>query len=124
MLVLLLALTGCTRTASLQALKHDPMASVELPTALSVDVSQSPGGTALGIPAPAKIRRTFTVATGTVPQAISDLAEKARSAGWTLHPLALAGFAGDKAVDGRFLQIVIDGTTDNNQVWVELMTRA
>lgn len=117
-------LTSCTTGADrLEVLRSDPMADYDLPNALAVKVTESPGSTGPGVGAPATLRRTFTVPHGTVLAELDVIADAARSEGWTIDEGANGGYSGDKTIDGLFSQIRIRGIDNDNVVWFQLSTR-
>ncbi len=117
-------LTACADgSARLDALRGDPLAGVELPDAIAVRLSESPGSFGSGVESPATVRRTFTVPDGGVPAAMEALADAARAAGWTVTPRVPTGFVGKKDVDGYLAQLLIAGVENENVTWVEISTR-
>ncbi len=123
--IALLAVAACGGGDSdrLATLRSDPMADYELPGAVDARDTQSAGSTGPGVPSPAKVRRTFTVAEGGVPDALTTLADAARADGWTLHDRAPNGYSGEKTIDDLLAQIVIAGIDADDIVWVEISTR-
>ncbi len=107
----------------LGALQADPMATFELPGAVEVRVSETPGSSGLGVPSPAAVRRTYTVPDGGVEAAIEALAVAAREAGWILEERLVIGYDGEKTLEGMFAQITIAGIADQDVVWVDISTR-
>jgi hypothetical protein len=120
----LLALLACggSGASRLEALKSDPMAEYSLPGAVDERVTESPGSTGPGVPSPATVRRTSTVPSGTVPEALDAIADAARGNGWTLRERVPNGYSGEKTVDGLQAQIMIAGIDADDVVWVELST--
>jgi hypothetical protein len=118
-----LAVAACKGAdARLEILRTDPMADVQLPGALDVKVSVFAGSLGPGVTAPASITHTFTMPPGGVPAAIESLADQARAADWDLQERAASGYSGEKTVGGLISTITIAGRTDNNQVWVIILT--
>jgi len=99
------------------------MADYDLPNALAVRVTESPGSTGPGVPSPATLRRTFTVSHGIVLAELDVIADAARSEGWTIDEGAYGGYSGDKIIDGLFSQIRITGIDNDNVAWFQLSTR-
>jgi len=117
-----LALTACNpEEARLETLRTDPMADVHLPDAVDVKVAETGGNLRFGVTSSAFIRHGFTMPPGGVPDAIEDLAEQARAAGWDLHDPA-SGYGGSKIVGGLSSSIGIGGLPDSNDAWVEIST--
>ncbi|GMQ85001.1 MAG: hypothetical protein BMS9Abin07_0566 [Acidimicrobiia bacterium] len=98
------------------------MADYDLPNALSVRVTETPGSLGPAIPTPARITRTFTVADGTVLAELDVIAEAARGEGWNLEERIPTGYVGNKIIDGLYSQISITGIEFDNVLWVGLMT--
>ena len=121
LLAVSLLLASCTTTGSdrLRVLRTDPMASVELPGSLDVRVSILPGSPPAS---PTAIRHTFTVAEGTVPEAIEALADIARESGWDLEP-SFIGYGGYKKIDGLYSQVSIKGLEQESIAWLEIFTQ-
>jgi len=116
-------LTSCTTAADrLEVLRSDPMADYDLPNALLVRVTETAGHIGPGVPSDAVIRRTFTVAEGTVLAEFDVIADAARREGWTIEEGAYGGYSGDKTIDGLFSQIRITGIDSDNLVWFSLST--
>ena len=98
------------------------MADYDLPNALAVKVTESPGSTG-PVGAPATLRRTFPVPHGTVVAELDVIANAARSEGWTIEEGAFGGYSGDKTIDGLYSQIRITGIDNDNVAWFQLSTR-
>ena len=117
-------LTSCTTGADrLEVLRSDPMADYDLPNALAVRVTESPGSTGPGVPSPATLRRTFTVSHGIVLAELDVIADAAWSEGWTIDEGAYGRYSGDKIIDGLYSQIRITGIDNDNVAWFQLSTR-
>ena len=117
-------LTSCVSAADrLEALRSDPMADYDLPNALLVRVTETAGHIGPGVPSPATLRRTFTVAEGMVLAEFDVIADAARREGWTIEEGAFGGYSGDKTIDGLYSQIRITGIDNDNLVWFSLSTR-
>lgn len=123
-LVALAVLTSsCSPSAvdRLDALRSDPMASYDLPGALSVEVFESVGHIRPpGVGSPSSITRTFTVAAGTSADELEVIADAARREGWRVSVSEFSGFSGDKTIDGWYSQIRITGIESDDLVWFEL----
>jgi len=120
----LVAVSACGgRGASrLETLRSDPMAEYDLPNAVDVRVTESPGSTGPGVPSPSKLRRTFTTTDSGVPSALEAIAEAARAEGWTLRERIPNGYSGEKKVDDLLAQIVIAGIDADDLAWLEIST--
>jgi len=117
------ALSACTNeAATLKALQSDPMAYVELPGALESRHSESAGNEGIPIPAPAEIRNTFTVPRGSVREGMETLADAAREVGWVVEVNEYGGYSGQKTMDGRFIQLSIDGNDADDVLWIIIFT--
>ena len=121
-----LLLASCTTTGSdrLRVLRTDPLASVELPGSLDVRVYEMSGNpeSGLGVSSPTSITHTFTVAEGTVPEAMEALVGIAREAGWDVEPNRFGGYLGDKTIDGLYSQVSIKGLEQQSIAWIEIST--
>jgi hypothetical protein len=92
----------------LAKLRTDPMATYELPSAVTSSTSEMAGGFS-DVSSPSTITRRFTVAPGQVEAAIAEIAAAAAESGWTLHDLEPLGFGGDKRIEDVSAQILITG---------------
>ena len=106
----------------LDKLRTDPMASYELPSALSTQTSEMVGGFC-GVCSPSRIRRTFTVPPGEGEVAIAEIAAAAVDADWNLEENGRGGFGGLKRINGINAQLRIIGLISDDVVWFELYSR-
>lgn len=111
--------------SGLDALRSDPMAIYELPTAITTRSSESGGSSGFFSfeDTPATVRRSFTVPTDEAEAAMAQIAAAARDAGWEVSDNEYGGYSGDKEIGGKDAHVSIAGIVSDDIVWFELSTR-
>jgi hypothetical protein len=107
----------------LEALRSDPMATYQLPSAVTTRSSQIAGTADFIEDTPAMITRRFTVPPGEGEAAMAEIAAAAEDEGWDVSKSEFGGYSGDKKIDGIRAQISIRGIVSDDIVWFDLYTR-
>lgn len=111
--------------SALETLRSDPMATYELPSAITTRSSENEGSSGFFSieDTPSTISKFFTVPPGEGEAAMAEIAAAARDAGWDVVETEFGGYSGDKKIDNIHAQISIRGNVSDDIVWFDLLTR-
>ena len=107
----------------LEALRSDPMATYQLPSAVTTRSSEIAGTADWIEDTPAMITRRFTVPPGEGEAAMAAIAAAAEDEGWDVSKSEFGGYSGDKTIGDIYAQISISGLVSDDVVWFDLYTR-
>jgi len=111
--------------SGLDTLRSDPMATYELPSAISTRSSEHDGSSGFFAieDTPAMLGKSFTVPPDEGEAAMAAIATAAQQAGWDVSANEFGGYSGDKTIGSTYAQISIRGIVSDDIVWFELYTR-
>ena len=110
--------------ARLDSIRDEPVLTIVVDGVESERVTEGSGDSGLGVPSPSTIRRTITLESGSVEEAMAEVAERAEDLGWAIEDLhGRVGYSASRVEDGEQVTLQIAGLPNESLFWIDISKR-